>query len=800
MSDVAAGALGNATVLIKAGMFDQAGEVLDQLVQEHPEATQPHLLRAMLAQAQNDKAAMATALEAVLTLDPNNLNASIGLVGLMDDVTLSEDLLAKLEPALGLAVASDHRALIGLGAVHVARDQMEAIPGLIETVPAEILAGLPYRGAVAAIAQRLDKQDHPEIALKMLLQVVERLPDAAGLEGVLGAMAFRADELDLAAHWLDIALKRDDSDSGIVFARATIMLRQREWQPLLDFVRPYEEQFADKAYLHELRTFAAVQTKDEELADEASSKLMMLEPESATSLTYRGLALGVMGEEQAALDKMREAIAVDPEFAMPWSHLAGMLMGLSEIGEAEEAARKAVELDPNNAIAQQQLGLCMRDLLRQDEGLSHLRLATELDPDNPTTWRAFLFSMNYAHEAEPADIAAGHKAFGEHLAKRNEAAAIMPAKPKTGPLRVGFVSGDLRRHSVGYFLMPLYRHFADHADRLEVVSFMTKDDTGDDVNKLLKSKSGEWHNIADADTAQTVETVRAANIDVLFDLSGHTIGDRLDAFAQRLAPVQINYLGYANTTGIPTMDGRITDAVADPVGQTEKWHSETLLRMPTCFLCYSPGPDGPDGEELPPPDSVDGRRIRFGCFNNLSKVTVQQVALWARILKSVPDSVFIFKSKQVSDPSVRERMGEVFKAEGLDPEQHIDWRSGTDSHKAHMSMYREVDIALDTFPYNGTTTTCEALFMGTPVVTLRGQHHVTRVSSTLLSAIGRDDLVADTADAYVARAVELAGDITAVRNGRAALRDQMLSSPLCDAELFTEQFVDCLTDFWRANC
>ncbi|MEM6904181.1 MAG: hypothetical protein AAF556_13165, partial [Pseudomonadota bacterium] len=380
-----------------------------------------------------------------------------------------------------------------------------------------------------------------------------------------------------------------------------------------------------------------MQIKDAELADEASKRLVELDPTSATTLTYRGLALAVLGEEQAGLDKLREAIAADPDLAMPWSHLAGMLMGLSEIGEAEVAARRAVELDPKNAIAQQQLGLCMRDLLRQDEGLEHLKLATELDPDNAITWRAFLFSTNYAHSADPADVAASHKQFGDYLTEQNGGITTIAVRPKAARLRLGFVSGDLRRHSVGYFLMPLFQNLGDFSDQLEVLSFMTKEDTGDDVNQFLQAKSDEWHNIADANTAETVEIIRGADVDILFDLSGHTIGDRLDAFAQRMAPLQVNYLGYANTTGLPAMDARITDAVADPPGQTEAWHSETLIRLPGCFLCYSPGPEG---ASQPPPESKPGRRIRFGCFNNLSKVTAQQVALWAQVLRAVPDSVF----------------------------------------------------------------------------------------------------------------------------------------------------------------
>ncbi|MEM6902889.1 MAG: hypothetical protein AAF556_06600, partial [Pseudomonadota bacterium] len=224
MSQIDAAALSNATILIKAGMFEQATEALDVLVADYPEATQPHLLRAMMAQAQSDNQGMATALEAVLKIEPSNQNAAIALAGLIEHISIGEAGLNQLKESLVSLLGIDHRALIGLAAVYLSMGQAAMLPGHIEGIPTEVLSAVDYRGALVAIAQRLDTADQPETALELLLNAVDRLPDANGLEGVIGAMAVRSSQLDTAEHWLDLAIAKDGSDHGVVFARATIMV------------------------------------------------------------------------------------------------------------------------------------------------------------------------------------------------------------------------------------------------------------------------------------------------------------------------------------------------------------------------------------------------------------------------------------------------------------------------------------------------------------------------------------------------------------------------------------------------
>ena len=297
------------------------------------------------------------------------------------------------------------------------------------------------------------------------------------------------------------------------------------------------------------------------------------------------------------------------------------------------------------------------------------------------------------------------------------------------------------------------------------------------------------------DTA-VAQRIRDDGIDILVDLAGHTAGNRLVVFTERPAPVQMTWLGYPNTTGLSAMDYRLTDAVADPQGIDDTLHSETLLCLPNGFLCFAPEPDAPEIGPLP---ALANGHVTFGSFNNLAKVTPEVMETWAAILHRVPRSRLLMKAGSLADEETRKRYLEILVALGIDAGR-VELLSWIASNSGPLGAYGRVDIGLDPFPYNGTTTTCEALWMGVPVVTLRGDRHSGRVGASILTRVGLADLVAETRSGTVETAVRLADDLDRLSVLREDLRDRMRDSPLSDAAAFAHDFETIYREAGRRGC
>ena len=290
--------------------------------------------------------------------------------------------------------------------------------------------------------------------------------------------------------------------------------------------------------------------------------------------------------------------------------------------------------------------------------------------------------------------------------------------------------------------------------------------------------------------------IREHGIDILVDLSGHTSGNRMMLFARKPAPVQLTWLGYPATTGLPTIDGRITDAVADPPGDADRLHTERLIRLDGGFLCYRPYDKA--GAVAPLPARGAGH-VTFGSFNNRAKLSPRTIALWAEIMGQVPDARLLLKATQFKDAGTRERCREAFVAAGVAGER-IEILAPLPDAGEHLALYGRVDIALDPLVYNGTTTTCEALWMGVPVVTLRGDRHAARVGASILTTTGLASLIAETPDRYVAIATRLAGDLDALAQLRAGMRERLRKSPLCDAAGFARAMERAYREAWQRWC
>jgi predicted O-linked N-acetylglucosamine transferase (SPINDLY family) len=350
-----------------------------------------------------------------------------------------------------------------------------------------------------------------------------------------------------------------------------------------------------------------------------------------------------------------------------------------------------------------------------------------------------------------------------------------PARIETPdrPLRIGYVSADFKLHAVALFLLPIVQH---HDRRRVNVTCYSNVQIHDDMTRRFMTLADQWRDIRPLSAGQAANLIRSDRIDVLIDVAGHTFAHQLAIFSQRPAAVQATYLGYPGTTGVSAIDWRITDALADPPGMSESHFTERLMRLEGCAWWYVPMP------QMPPVAARSGPGVVFATCATFAKITPRILQLWGTILNAVPGARLLIKSAGAAAPSSRDRLARTFAAMGVDPGR-LDIRPYTPHTVDHLSMYPQADIVLDTFPYNGTTTTCEALWMGLPVVTLAGSAHVSRVGVSLLTCTGLSELIAATPADYVRIATALAANGPLRQQLRSTLRQRLLASPLMNGQL-----------------
>jgi predicted O-linked N-acetylglucosamine transferase (SPINDLY family) len=360
------------------------------------------------------------------------------------------------------------------------------------------------------------------------------------------------------------------------------------------------------------------------------------------------------------------------------------------------------------------------------------------------------------------------------------------------PLRVGYVSGDFTRHPVGFLLRDILRHHDKQQFSIHCFSMVVRPE---DVLPELRQAADSWEDIFYLSDVEVADLIRAADVDILVDLSGHTAFHRLLAFARRLAPIQVEWIGYFHSTGMAAMDYFITDPFTSPAGSGQLF-SEVPLHLPHTRFCYGPPAYAPEVNELP---ANKNGYVTFGSFNRLPKLTDAALQAWSRILLAVPRSRLVIKSGALSEPLIRERLLARFAQAGIGAER-LDLREGS-SHDVMLAEYGDIDLALDTFPFNGGMTTLEALWMGVPVVTIAGDTVVSRQTVSALANLGlAEELAFADCASYVAGAVALAGDYARLATLRQHMRPRMASSPVRDAAQFTRDVDALYRRMWQAWC
>ncbi len=522
----------------------------------------------------------------------------------------------------------------------------------------------------------------------------------------------------------------------------------------------------------------------------AYRRAVELEPEFAEAHYDLGNALKAEGKLHHAAASYRQAVEHDPSHAGAHANLGLVLADVGKLDEAVACCRRALALKPDCAEVYCHLGKALKYLGRLDEAIASYRRALELKPDYAKAHSNLLFGLQYRAGVTPAELAEAHAAFDlQHAASLRS--SIVPresARDPAGPLRLGFVSPDLGRHPVGYFLVPVLENLAPEQAETVVYSDRT---FKDDMTVRLQAAASEWHDVFRLSNEALAERIRADGIDVLFDLAGHTRDGRLLVFAHKPAPVQVTWAGYAGTTGLRAMDYILADRFEIPPG-AECYYQERVLRMPDGYVCYDPPAYAPPVIPLP----AAGRGVvSFGCFNNLAKLTPQVVEVWARILRRTPGSQLVLKYRGGDERSVVERFVALFAAHKVDRQRLVFL--GSSLHTELLFAYQQIDIALDPFPYSGGLTTCEALWMGVPVVTCPFDTFASRHSLSHLSNVGLTETIARDLDEYVGIAVSLANDETRLAELRTGLRERMARSPLCDGKRFATNLVRLLREVSR---
>jgi protein O-GlcNAc transferase len=513
---------------------------------------------------------------------------------------------------------------------------------------------------------------------------------------------------------------------------------------------------------------------------------------SAAAAHNAATALQKLERPAEAEQWYRQAIEIDPTYAPAYDNLGTLLQLGGRLDEAARLHEQAIALDPSRAGARVNLANALMAEGRIAGALATLRWAMMMRPDDPVAHQNLLMGMNYDETASAAALAAESRRWAERFGSGPASPSHANDRTVDRPLRVGMVSADFRRHSVSYFLEPALAGL--DGDRLATVLYsdVTRPDA---VTERLRALAGDWRDLAGLSDEALAEQVRQDKIDILVDLSGHTAGNRLLALARRPAPVQVSWLGYPATTGLAAIGWRLTDAAADPQGLSEALHSERLYRLPG-FLCYRPDEDAPEVAPLP---ALTNGFVTFGSFNALAKLAERDIGLMAAILKKVEGSKLLLKARPLADPGVRKRLVERFGRQGIGAER-LELIGRAESIGEHLGLYGRIDLALDPVHYNGTTTTCEALWMGVPVVTRAGDRHAARVGASLLARAGLTEDIAGGDNAYVARAAALAADPKALAERRAGLRAKLAASPLLDGPAFARDLEAACRFIWRDWC
>lgn len=744
----------------------------------------PSLEEAMRLHRNGDLDGAAAAYEAVLAVRPNDGDA-LHLLGVIRE--------AKHEPAAAESLVRKAIAISGNApAYHSTLGSILGDLGQhVEAVRSCERAVVLSRGdpeLIHNLAHALDRGGRTDEALETYKKAIFAQPRLVRSHVALGLLHRKADRLAEALGEYMIAVALDSKCADAHCGIAAICKEKGEIDAALDEYR--RAIAADprnlEARIGMARALLGLRRVDEARA--SAEQAIALDDRSAQAHAALGEVLRAEGRPEDALHAFKRAEALAPGEPL---HVACQALALAQMGDLPLAARTVeglVDQFPERAPLHALLAELSYRVGRVATARVAIDRALELAPDR-WLWQSFRLGLAHADPEESSEhLFKMATDWGAGIARKVK--RLPPAKPNRSAsrvLNVAYLSGDLRAHPVGYYLgavLPFH-------DRQRVrVHAYANHEVDDEQTRILERSAACWLNVRNLSDEALASQIRKDEIDILIDLSGHTNGNRLEVLARKPAPIQVTWLGYFATTGLEAVDWVVADAIVLPP-EDQKWFVERAWLLDGCYVCAPrlrmPLPIGPL------PLAARGAPT-FGCFNNLLKVSEPTVRTWARVLAAVPGSRLVLKTHVLSDEQGRRETSERFARHGIAPERLT--LLGYSAHIDLLRVYREIDVALDPFPYGGGTTTFEALWMGVPVVSKRGDRFVSRAGESMLTAVGMAELVTADEDAYVEKARALVADPVALSAMHASLRDQILASPLTNGRAFARRFDDALRGMW----
>jgi predicted O-linked N-acetylglucosamine transferase (SPINDLY family) len=777
-----------------------------------------------VAQALKDFESAIVAYRQALAADPGMTQALANLAVVLTDNNRFGDYAKLLRDVYAQERwASNFIDVALMGIPHAANKKAEEVLQALE----DLFAAHPENGALPWLIAHYHFMDKNfAVALPFYEQARDLTPQNKGAVRALGFLYFMDGKREAALTcFKDCVADDPEAVQVLKLANVFITLAGRTRESIAAF-EVLEEAYPDNIKV--LYAHFGWLIADDDIYSMAvvSGKILSLE-ENEENLINHAAALVNVKRNLEALEILKRVLKINPKSYPAIFNMGTVYVELENLPKAIEMFTKALKLKPADTGAAVQLSAITGRLGLIDKSIRILEKALKLSPESATLWAMLgnnklrrgdnkgalacyekaragikrpedgteygmqLMTANYIPDIPPEIVADMHFKWGEAMMALQAKNACVPpvVSEMKSKLKIGYVSGDFRGHSCSYFSFPLIEQH-DPA-RVDVFCYMTEHGR-DEATIRFRQIVPNWREIDSLSDTDATTLIMEDGIDILVDLSGHTLGNRLSLFARKPAPIAVTWLGYPNTTGLPAIDYRFTDALADPPDLTEKYHSETLYRLPH-FLCYKPSPHTPP---VSPLGAYERGYITFGCFNNSNKIADPVVDTWVEILKQTGNSRLVLKTNNLSDAPTLEAFRKKFTKRGI-AEDRIEWFQSFPNKSDHLMTYSEIDLALDPFPYNGTTTTFEALWMGVPMITLEGQIHAARVGKAILDSIGTPELVASTIEDYIATAVALAKDTARINDYRTRLRGMLQNSPLMDAKSFAVSVENAYFDMWE---
>ena len=626
---------------------------------------------------------------------------------------------------------------------------------------------------------------------QMYREVLAKEPGQADALHLLGVLAHQFGQNDAAVELIGKAIGQRANfpvayyNLGMAYkALGRVAEAMAAWRKAIELHPDYAEAYNSLGVV-------LVETGRNDEAGEAFRKSLALKPDYAEAHMNVGNMLSTKGQMEEAITAYRNAVRFKPDYAEAYSNLAQTLQEAGRLDEAIPAFQRALALRPDMIDRHINLGNIRKDKGQMAEAVAAYRQALALKPSSVEAHGNLIYALHYHGGYDARGIAEEcgrwNRQHAEPLKKFIQ--AHDNDRNSARRLRIGYVSPDFREHPVGRFLLPLWAH---HDKKQFAVFAYAQVPSPDALTERLRGYTDGWRTLVGVSDAQAADLIRHDRIDILVDLTMHTANNRLLVFARKPAPVQVTYLAYCSSTGLDAMDYRLSDRYLDPEDGDETVYSEKTIRLPDCYWCYQPLGAPPDVGPLP---ALETGHITLGCLNNFCKVSELTLALWAKVLRAMPGAQFLLHAHLGSH---RDELQARMAREGIAPGR-VRF-VGKVSVGEYFGLYQQIDLALDTIPYGGGTTTCDALWMGVPVVSLVGKTGVGRAGLSILSNLGLPELAAHSEEEYVAIAVALGHDLDRLGALRATLRGRMERSPLMDAPRFARGVEAAYRQMWRNWC